>query len=256
MNILDQNSIFTKSNQLLKNCVYIEVKHEPAFIKIKSIFKDAWYNFIIPTVSADKLPWNEVETIISQEKDQGVEMSFYVHDSFAQAYQDKLKSKGYQEFGSDVYMFLSFDKKFDGIQGEFNPVNQANLNEYLKIAKDCFPDWENEADYSKHFYDLSLKSSNKIYKSILLKVNHNYVAFGSIIISPQLNLAYLHNTGTSEPYRHQGYYTQTVKYRCNLALDEGVNQVYALVEQDSGSYQGLKKLGFETKEKFHLFAKE
>jgi len=255
VNFLNQENIFVRSNKLLKDVIYISVVREKSFIHIKSIFKDSWYNFIIPIVIVDKFDWKEAKGIIKEEKKDNVEMSFYVHDSLVNDYKESIVRKGYKNFGTDVYMCLELDKLFDDISGDFVALNKDDRDEYLEATVKCFPDWENEKDYSEYFYNLMQTSSENIHHTILLKVNNKLASFGSVVISKKLRLAYLHNLGTLGEYRRKRYAENITKYLCNLAWKNSVEKVYGLLEKDESSYCLFKKQGFRPEEIFYLFVK-
>ncbi|MFC1756954.1 GNAT family N-acetyltransferase [Patescibacteria group bacterium] len=89
-----------------------------------------------------------------------------------------------------------------------------------------------------------------------MKVDGELVSFGSVVISKKLGLAYLHNAGTLEQYRRKGYSSAITKHLCNLALKNGAGEIYGLLDKVDNSYPMLKKLDFEIKENFHMFAEE
>ncbi len=187
------------------------------------------------------------------EKESGYSVSYYIDNQFYEDYKDNLEKKEIKELGTDVYLLKKLKEKYKLDEEDFQTVNSANLEDYISLAKTCFPDYENEEEYTRYFYDLTLRYPEK-YKNILLRKDAEIAAFGSVILSPELNLAYFHNTGTSPKYRRKGLFTQIVKKSSNLSCDSKIIEVYAIVEEDCGSYHGLKKLGFEEAEKFHFFA--
>jgi len=254
-NFLDKDSVFIRSNNLLEGIIYTRVAKEKSFVHIKSKFKDPWYNFIVPIVSAGEFIWNDSEEIIKREKEKGVGMSFYVHNSLLEDFGKFLGKKGYKNYGTDVYMHLDMDKPFGDISGKIVSLDRNSYKEYLEATIECFPDWENEREYSEYFYKLSQKPSKNIYQTVLLKIDDKLVSFGSIIISKKLKLAYLHNLGTLEQHRRKGHAEVIIKYLCNVALAEGVREIYGLLEKEEESYFLFEKLNFKAKELFHLFVK-
>ena len=250
----EKNSIFDRSNKLLKGIVYTDIVDEESFLYIKSRFKDPWYNFVIPVTSSNKLDWDRAGEVIKKAKDNdNIEMSFYIHDSLVSDYEKTLTQKGYEDFGTDLYMHLKINKPFDDVQGDFINLDKADYEEYLEATVKCFPDWENEKKYSEYFFSLTKNPSEVIHSTVLLKENNKLVSFGSMAISKELKLSYLHNLGTLKEYRNKGLATTIIKYFCNMALENGVDEMYGLLEYGGASYYCLKGLGFEPKENFRLF---
>ena len=71
----------------------------------------------------------------------------------------------------------------------------------------------------------------------------------------KLKLSYLHNLGTLKEYRSKGLATAIIKYFCNMALENGADEMYGLLEDGGKSYYCLKNLGFKPVENFRLFVK-
>jgi N-acetylglutamate synthase-like GNAT family acetyltransferase len=248
--------IFTKSIRLLKDVIYKEVNRLPSFLHIKSVFLDSWYNLIVPIVDAEDFSFTDSEKLIKDEKQKKVDMSYYIPEKYADEYQPLLEKRKLSKLGDDTYVTLSMKKKFEDVDGEFIEVTDKNFDEYVSMAEECFPDYKTDKMYCEHFYRLKSqnKDSDKIILNLLLKVGNKLVSFASIYGSKKQNLAYLHNAGTLKKYRKKGYYTNLLKYRCNLAFDNGIKNIYSIVEEGKGSYIALSKLGFTPITKFYLFS--
>ncbi len=256
MNIAKDNPLFLRNLKLLQGSIYPEAIESETFWFVKSKFKDVWYNYIVPIVSPADFSWDSAAKIISAAEAGNREIAFCIPEDLMSGYQPELIRRGYKQLGSEVYMYQEISEKFGDVTGDLVPVTKENLAEYLDIAVKCFPEWKSEKEYSQYFFDLEHGSGrDTLYKSYLLSVDHEFVAFGSIVMSPKLNLTYLHNAGTLPKYRHQGHYLNMVKHRCNVAIDSGVNEFYSLVDKSAGSYKALKKMGFEPKATSYLFAK-
>jgi hypothetical protein len=248
------SSLFDRSNQLLTGITYISFKTYPTFSHLKSIFKDGWYNQIIPSVLSNELDWRSVKEILSTEQKEGYSLSYCIPEDYLKDYQEAFAINGHKPFGSECYIHKSVSQIEDNFMGQFEEVNQGNLETFIEIAKSCFPDWTNNEEYSRLFYNLSQEDQSKvIYRNLLYKVGDQYVVICYLIISEELNLGYIHNTGVLEVHRRRGYFTDMVNYSCKLSLESGASDCYAIVENDGASFMGLSKLGFTPKHNFYLF---
>jgi hypothetical protein len=248
--------IFSKSIELLKDVVYSEINEHKNFLHLKSVFKDAWYNFIVPSVPKKDFSWTDSEKVIEKEKQSGFRVSYYIPEKYLKEYKSPLKNKGLSKLGDDTFMALTMKGKFKRVEGEYVEVNEDNLNKYVSIAESCFPDFSTEREYCNYFYKLKSKNvdADRLVSNLLLKAGNRFVSFASVYASRRMNLAYLHNAGTLEKHRRKGYNASLVKYLCNLAFDKGITNIYSIVEEGGGSYISLSKLGFTPKAKFYLYA--
>lgn len=248
--------IFSKSNELLSGVVYTKIKDYPTFLQLKSVFPSKWFNLIVPSVSINEFSWDDSEKLINSEKRKGVGVSYYINEKDVDSYKDELTKRGYSEFATDVYMFLLMKKKFV-VKEKFSEVSRVSLNKYLSMNEECFPDWEYNRRYGEYFYKLKLKGvQGKFLSNTMIKLKDDFVAFGSVVASKKMNIAYLHNAGTVKIHRKKGFHNKLIKYRCNQAFNEGVKNIYSIVEEGKGSYISLSKLGFIPKAKFYLFAQD
>lgn len=251
--MVTQTDIFDKSSKLLTGVIYREVKKFPKLIHLKSYFKDCWYNYLAPTVPSKDFPWHEAENLIESEAKTGFDVSFYIHSSLLADYESVLKKNGHEKIGSEVYMLATLNDPYLNIECEYKPITDTNLDLLVDMTKRCFPEWNNNEEYSRYFYKLSVTNLEPLVENFISKAGEDYVGFGGVVISRRLGLSYLHNTGILEPFRRRGYYSDIVRYRCNKSLEHGVKEVFALVEEDSASYRGLLKLGFRPEETYYLF---
>ena len=97
------------------------------------------------------------------------------------------------------------------------------------------------------------KSDDKQNINVLLKKNGEEVAFGSVLLSRKQKIAYIHNVGTLEKYRRQGLFSALIRYLESRAAQEGVEEIYANVENHGSSYHGFLKLGYQMNCEYHLF---
>ena len=252
---IGDESIFMRGLRLLSGSVFSYVESRDGCLIVRSPFDDEWYNFVVPLVEHRGLDTEVIEDIRKKGKEVGRKISYYVHSSLRGGYADWLLKNGYEQIGVEVYMVSPLPIDYSERTGELVEVDDSNLMEFLDMAKKCFPDWNNQEEFSKYFYDLKGEKDNLHYRSYLLRVNGAYVSFGSLIFSKWQKLAYLHNTGTLEKYRRNGYYSSITGYRCDVAISADSIEVFAIVDEDSASYWALKKRGFEPEEVFYLYFK-
>jgi hypothetical protein len=116
------------------------------YIHVKSIFNDAWYNLIIPTVGVKAFPWLEVEKLITTEKRRGVSMSLYIDELWVDEYKPVLLEREFSFLGTDTYVYRELSEAYE-IKNMIKivPLNERLLDQYIKVASKCFAEWPNEA---------------------------------------------------------------------------------------------------------------
>lgn len=258
MSFQDSNSIFFRSNNLLLGSIYsgLNFSQDKTFLYISSPFNDQWYNFMVPLVKPSDFNWKEAERIITEEKEQGRDVSYYIHSSLVADYESFLKELRYADGGDEVYMYKQLELSDSESAANLTVVDDSSLEDFVKMSNSCFPDWDNNEEYSRKCYNFDKAINTREFPSFILKDEGKASSFGALILSKELNLGYIHNTGTLEKYRRKGYFSSLIKSMCRYLLDRNISEVYAIVEEDSGSYHGFKKLGFDAVEKFYLYVKE
>lgn len=247
------DKFFERSIKFLTGITYLSYNKYPTFNHQKSIFKDGWYNFIIPNVSPSELNWGSIKEVLSSEKEEGYSLSYAISEDKIEEYREAFKIANHPEFGSEFHLFKTIGEVEDNFQGEFEELSEENLEVLQEMGKKCFPEWPNIEEYNRYFLKLSKDQGSNKFKNLLYKVGGEYVGFACVIISKEDNLAYFHNAGILEEHRRKGYFTDMVNYRMKLCKEAGVTDCYSIVEKDGASYNGLKKLGFEEAVKFYLF---
>lgn len=248
------SDIFNRGLDLFTGIIYRSITSYPTFMHIKSIFRDEWYNFIIPNVSPDNLNWDQALSIINSEKEQGYLLSYYIPDDLFNQYIKyfKVNSKN-ENIGSDFYIAKHIENKYSPI-GNLVLVDDTTIQKYVDMAKICFPEWETNKQYAMHMYEQQKINKQLVVRNYLLKHDNNFVGFCGMISSQKNNLAYFHNTGVLPKHRRKGYFAAIIQHLVNLSIPLGISDTYAIVENESGSYHGLIKLGFIVKDKYHLFS--
>ncbi len=248
----NSNNLLHKSNELMKCVLYEKFTEYKTFVHEKSILNDEWHNFIVPIVDYDELDINEVKKVVEQEKSAGKKLSYYIHEDLKNSYIEKLPKESF--LGDDAFMQKTINHPFKLKNENIYELQNENIEEYIQLAKSCFSDWDDEEDYTKLFIGFGEKKGDCILKTILLFEDDVVASFGSVIIAPHINLAYLHNMGTHVEFRKRGYASEITKHLCNLALKYEASDVYALVEPDGGSYNLLKKFDFIAKQHFYIYS--
>lgn len=246
--------IFNRGLELFTGIIYEPVNRYSTFIHIKSVFSDEWYNFIVPTVEPDKLDWSLAKSIIASERGNGISMSYYVPDEYFDQYRKYFTNNESQDYtSSDLYICKHIYSTYEPV-GELILLDDTTIDLYVSMAKICFPEWANNEEYARHMYHQQNNNKNKIVKNYLLRHNDEFVGFCGLIGLADENLAYFHNTGVMPEFRRKGYFTSIIKHLINKTKLLNITDTYALVEQDSGSYNGLIKMGYSVEDKYHLFS--
>lgn len=248
--------IFNESKLLLQDAFYTEVRRTPTFTYLKSVFTEKYYNLLEPLVPPDKLDWYSAYKILDEEKRAGVEVSYYVRQDLYSAYKPFLLKKGYQLAWDDIYVRKSLGPHAPQPPGQFEEIDVDTLEHYIRLAGECFPDYPNNKEYCQLCLAISQQhheSDDKKNINILMKKNGEEVAFGSVLLSRKQKLAYIHNVGTVEKYRRQGLFSTLVGYLEYEAVQEGIEVIYANVENHGNSYHGFLKLGYQVNCQYHLF---
>jgi N-acetylglutamate synthase-like GNAT family acetyltransferase len=247
-------NIFERGLRLFDGIIYKPVKRYSTFFHIKSVFNDEWYNFISPTIEANLLDWDNAKSIISSEKANGVSMSYYISEKLVSSYKKYFSEAGKNNcIGSDYYICKHIDNKSTPI-GELVLVDDQTIEVLINMAKICFPEWNNNEEYARQLYKNQKISNHKIARNYLFKYDNNLVGFCGLIGSESDNLSYFHNIGVLPEFRRNGYFTAMIKHLINISLEYDITDTYALVENGSGSYHGLTKLGYKVDDKYHLFS--
>lgn len=249
--------IFSQGKALLQHIFYPEIRRTPTFTYLKSVFSEKYYNLLEPHVGPGQLDWYSIYKILDEEARNHVEVSFYVrHDLYA-VYKPYLLQKHYQPEWEDIYVRKPVVLNSPMPTGDFHEVDKDSLEQYIKLATDCFPDYPNNKEYCQLCLAISQqleKSDDKKNYNVLLYKNGEAVCFGSLLLSRKQKLGFIHNIGTAASARRQGLFSTLVHYFEHLAAENGVELVYANVENHGNSYHGFLKLGFQVNCHYHLFS--
>jgi len=246
-------TIFARSNQLLTGVLYDFIQEYPTYFHLKSIFSEAWYNFIVPKVDPTQLDWDHINSTINHERNLKFQLSYYISHRFLPAYQQYFVEHYHNEqIGSECYVFKHSNHSLPTV-GELVLVENSNIEEYVHCGKVCFPEWDNNESYARLVYQLQQNRTNCMITNYLFRVDQQIVGFGGIIASVNQNLSYFHNVGVLPQYRRRGYFTAITQHMINVCLSRGISDTYALVEENEASYHGYLKLGFAVDDRYYLF---
>ena len=249
--------IFEKAEKLFTGILFKETKKYTTFTYYTSYFKEPWWNWIVPNCSPENLDEYSLNKLLKTEKMLNRQNCFYINQSQQTEYQSYLHSKGYTESDSDFYLGLKLTKKFIVPDAEIQELNDSNIKDQILLADGVFGDDFDSKGYTELFeYNHKKNITDKHFHNLLLYKNGLPVAFGFLIVDKKDNIAYLHNAATHPAHRRKGYFDTLVKYRCNLAFDHGVKNVFAIVQKEGASYNNYLKLGFKEKDTFFTYTKK
>jgi len=157
-----------------------------------------------------------------------------------------------------VTQYANTDEKLTmklGEDEEFKQVDSETYPEYIEQARLSFPEYENEVEYTKGFYNFGDRKDEKELRNFVIRNKKDIICFQSVIYSKKANLAYLHNGGTNEKYRRQGYFVKLNQLMFNYLLDNGITKIYGLVEESGNSHKASKKYGFIENSKLFGYSK-
>lgn len=249
------SDFFDRALKLFDGILYKDVIKTKSYVYLSSYFKTKYWNLVIPTVSSDQFNFEEFDELVSSEKLKDREVSLYIPENLNSDYSSFVTKQGYSLLTTDSYLYCRLEKKFDVSDENYDLLSQSNIQDQLYLAEVCIPDMDNK-EYTELFeYNHKPNIKDKFFYNVLRYKDAKAVAFGFLVVDKQDNLAYLHNAATHPDYRKKGFFKEMVKYRCNLALDNQVDEIFAIVESGGVSNATLTKLGFEEKEKYYIYSK-
>lgn len=248
-------SLFEDSVLLLKGSAFVNVSRSDSFIYLEG--NSFFSSYIVPTTAFEEFNTEFAEKIMSQVPEDKI-ISLYIPEEFKESFSGYLTENEYSLDFVDCFLLKDLKEDYTIPQDDNVIVEVAsdNFDEFLAAALKTFPEWSNEEDYTRYFDSLAQSSSeNKIFKDFMLKVNDTVASFGSIILDKDTNLAYVHNAGTLDQFRRQGYFTTLNMSFCNQALFNKINRIYVIVEQGEESHQAYQKMGFTEQGNYFIYTK-
>jgi hypothetical protein len=249
--------IFNQGKELLQDVFYTDVRHFKNFFYMRSVFTEKWYNLIVPSVPPGNLDWYMVYKIMDEETRNNIAASLYIRHDLYGSYKNYLLQKRFDESADDVYLRRVLNTTEPLPSGIFREVTPETEKDFIRMGQECFPVW-NTKSYSEHCFKLSndLKNNgDKQNLNILFYEKDNPVSFGSLLYSKQLKLGYIHNIGTIISERRKGKFEKMIHYFMHVAASEGIEVLYANVENHGSSFHGFLKLCFQESCRYHLFTK-
>jgi RimJ/RimL family protein N-acetyltransferase len=249
-------NLFEKQTELLKDILFTEVIEKETFTVLVSFLDNDIWNLIVPKTSSQSFDWEDVDKVIQAYPVK--KFSYYLPADLELDFKNKLDQRGWKYSSTDTYISKTLTEKFDSNleAGEsFEEVSDSNHLEYISEAKVAFPEYEDSEKYTKTFYKFGKVQGSKQLRNFIIKNEDQIITFGSAIYSKELDLAYMHNAGTNQKFRRQGYFTKLKKLMLNYFHNEGIKNVYAIVEENGGSYHALKNLGFAVSANYFIYSK-
>jgi len=249
-------NIFEDSINLLKGAAFTNIKTEESFLFLESpaIFNE----YIVPLTFLDKFDTQTADDLFNQEMEDNKNISYYLRQTLVDDYQAYFANLKLSRDYIDSYMvyntkdFLEIDIK----ETKLLEVTKENFDDYKETALELFESWSNEGDYVDYFNKLAEEhnTEDKIFKDFLLKLDNQTVSIASVIFDVQMNLAYIHNAGTLNEFRRNGYFNIINSFIINKAFDLGITRTYSITEKDGESYYAYKKLGFKEEDAYYSFS--
>lgn len=260
------NNFFQDHIKLLSGSIYLNISENDSSLILDSFFNDEYWSFIVLKNKFETEKFNSAISIWKDLLSKGKKFSLYINRDFNNSYLDSLTENGFEEISIDTYIFKNITQLESAelnSDEEFSEVGNSTETKYIEQAKLAFPEWDNEEFYTKYFIQKSNESSSsaqennseKGYKNFVIKNSSDIITFGSLIYSKELNLAYIHNSGTNEKFRRQGYFSKLNNLMMNFLLNQGITRIYAMAEEGGNSYNGFLKQGFVMIDKFHIYFK-
>jgi len=247
---------YEKTLNLFNVIINKKVTKYKTFWHVESLFKDGWYNYILPTADAETFDFSHAEEIRSAAIYSGRNISYYINERLIKDYEWFLRRQEYKCLGTEHYQIKRLKLPFKLKPGEtYQVLDGKYLEKYLLAAQNTYPDWEECTRYCKYFYDLQTISSfkNKSFVTFISLKGDNVVGFGSIIIDKKERIGYLHLTGSTNIERRQKIISDMIKIRCNYGLKNDINEYYCISTGEGVLYDVLHKLGFYTRDIFHIW---
>jgi len=244
--------------QLLKGLMFDKVEDRGDFIIAQSFIKqEKDWNQLIPLLPLDTINSAEIDLFIDEVEADGWYFSYYLQQELVESYKDMLAKTGYSFLLADTYISREIDAELPVELNEdetFTEVGADDLEQYAHLDKEVFAGWDNAEAYTRRFYSYGQVKDGKQLRNFMIKKGGDIVTFGSVIYSPELNMAYLHNSGTSTKYQRQGYFSKLKCLMLNYLLSQGITKVYTIVEEGGNSQKALYKLGFEFLDRYQIYS--
>lgn len=249
------DSGFYRGIELLKGSLYSYVEPRDKFLIIRSHFTDEYYNYIVPLGSPREAEFDEIDKIRARELRSGWRMALYINEKCTGEFLQILRRKGYRHIATDVYMIRALSDLDNLSESSLTLVTDDNAKEYRALSISCFPGWANQEAYTDYFLVQKDTDDGICYRTYMLLVDGRVVSFGSCVYSSRIGLGYLHNIGTVEKFRRQGYFSVLTDSIMKILRGSGVREVFTVVEKSGLSYFAFKKLGFHTTDVFSVYYK-
>lgn len=217
-------------------------------------------NFVTPEVDEpEEFNLAEVEQVLAEA---GQKFSIYLfEDKQSSGFTEFLVRRGYKLESRDTWLVLDMDlyKKRD-INSEIVKVTSDNFVDYRKLLVGVFgefPGMEKYLDVYLNSIREGTKSSfsDLVSELYLIYDNGNVASGAGVFYSKKGNFAYFHSSRTIKDYRGKGYQTDLIHKRVNVALENGISQIYVVADHGSQSWSNWIKNGFRQIQVTNTFVK-
>ncbi len=225
------------------------IRLDTADVYISDIPGD-YFNFAVPTViEPSDLNLPEIKNHLYKH---GRKLAFYLSDNHQKShFTEFLIRNGLYYQGVDTWMLLNKTKYSETPNSaEISLVTPETFNDFRSVLSEVFFDFHGNDSY----LEMCLKSITSspmspfvdLKSELFLIYNSRKPAAGAgLFYSKQADIAYLHNDGSLKEFRGKGYQSSLIKYRVNIALRNGISNIYSSVELGSKSWSNYIKSGFD-----------
>lgn len=219
-----------------------------------------YYNFATPkTKKPEEFNHKEVERIL---KSKGHKPSVFLTEKQQDlGFTEHLIKNGYKFDARDTWVLL--DKglyKNKRGKAKITDVIPETFKDFNKVLSKVFSDFDGNEKYLEICLKILKGEAENIFSDFSSRLYVIYddkepAAGAGLFYSKQGNFAYLHNAGTLKKYRKRGYQTALIKHRVNVALENGIDNIYSIVEQGGQSWSNCIKNGFNQAQVMYVLVK-
>lgn len=244
-----------------KGTLISEIKETKSAKIYLSDINGTYSNFAIPqSNNLDQFNLAEAENILIEA---GQKPSIYLfEDKQHSGFTEFLVRQGYKLESRDTWLILDMDLyKERKIASEIIKVTPDNFVDYRRLLVGVFGEFSGMEKYLE-VYLRSIKEGTKsslsdlVSELFLVYDNGNVASGAGMFYSKQGNFAYFHSSRTIKDYRGRGYQTDLIHKRVQVALENGISQIYVVADHGSQSWSNWIKNGFRQIQVTNTFVKE
>ncbi len=237
---------------------FVEVSEYPGFIYVlSSVRNDPWQSYL--AISDPKsLDTDMLLELFNLEKKQGVNLGIYIDSKLSSDFAKPFKSKGLKKISEDNYIARVLTKKTKkfkiDIPDGYEISDDYNIDEVIDVLTKAYNGWDGEKIYAQTFEVAKKRMyDNYFFKTLIAKFNGKVVGAVSIAADLDTGFAYFHNGGVLKEHRRKGVFSALNKERINVCIDNGLKNVFGIVENNGPSHKAWTKLGLKSVEKYTIY---